>query len=85
MLKMKNRCESCKTKLDLTSSAFICSYECTYCADCATRMRHICPNCSGNLVERPKRTKNPLLAAVGQTNRRIKRAMGVDTDSGTSN
>lgn len=81
MLKMKNRCESCKTKLDLTSSAFICSYECTFCAECTTRMNHVCPNCSGNLVERPKRTKGPLSVVVAQTNRRIKSALGAKTDS----
>ena len=35
--------------------AFICSHECTFCGDCATALEHVCPNCSGELVRRPRR------------------------------
>jgi hypothetical protein len=32
-----------------------CSYECTFCRWCAEEMAHLCPNCGGELVSRPKR------------------------------
>ncbi|SDC75159.1 hypothetical protein SAMN05421749_11224 [Acinetobacter marinus] len=60
MLKMKSKCEKCQQSLSHESLAYICSYECTFCEICSTAMQHICPNCSGNLCERPKRTKQPL-------------------------
>jgi hypothetical protein len=37
-------------------NARICTFECTFCADCAAHVLHgICPNCGGNLVPRPIR------------------------------
>ena len=54
-LKMRNECEHCGVALDYNGDAFICSYECTFCAGCATGMGHVCPNCGGELVRRPKR------------------------------
>jgi hypothetical protein len=30
--------------------AFICSYECTFCAACTVEMDHVCPICGGELV-----------------------------------
>ena len=38
-----------------TATAVICSFECTFCADCGAQMEHVCPNCGGELVARPKR------------------------------
>jgi uncharacterized protein len=35
--------------------AFICTFECTFCADCAGALEHVCPNCGGKLVRRPRR------------------------------
>ena len=44
-LAMKDACERCATPLPLTSAdARICSYECTFCAECATAMDERCPN-----------------------------------------
>jgi hypothetical protein len=54
-LEMRARCESCGVHLDGTDAAFICSYECTFCAGCASSFDHTCPNCAGELVPRPKR------------------------------
>ena len=32
----------------------ICTYECTWCRDCADDVLHgVCPNCGGGLVPRP--------------------------------
>jgi len=37
-------------------AARICSYECTFCVDCAeTRLHNVCPNCGGGFVPRPIR------------------------------
>jgi hypothetical protein len=56
MLEMRTQCEKCETPLAAdTSDARICSYECTFCASCATEMGGTCPNCGGELLQRPKR------------------------------
>ncbi len=64
MLKMKNKCERCSAATPLTGEAYICSYECTYCQNCAVDMKLICPNCGGNLEVRPKRTRSPAAATT---------------------
>jgi len=60
MLEMRANCESCS--IDLSPSAvdvFICSYECTFCGDCAaSKFDYVCPNCGGKLVQRPTRDDN---------------------------
>ena len=49
MLILKPGCECCDRNLPPDSGeARICSFECTFCADCAeTRLNGICPNCGG--------------------------------------
>ena len=54
---MRNECERCGAALEDRGIAFICSYECTFCAACAPAMDHTCPNCGGELVARPRRPK----------------------------
>jgi hypothetical protein len=54
-LEMKSNCERCKGLLYEYQEAFICSHECTFCNKCTTELKKKCPNCSGELVERPKR------------------------------
>ena len=56
MLEMRSKCEKCGTYLPYDAEAFICSFECTFCGDCAASMDAICPNCSGELVARPRRS-----------------------------
>jgi len=60
MLEMKPNCESCDSRVEPTSTdVYICSYECTWCKNCAThKFDFICPNCGGNLVTRPARVEN---------------------------
>ncbi|MGB8110055.1 MAG: DUF1272 domain-containing protein, partial [Pseudolabrys sp.] len=37
-----------------SAEARICSYECTFCADCVeTKLNNVCPNCGGGFVSRP--------------------------------
>jgi hypothetical protein len=55
-LKMKYHCETCRAPLALDSEAYVCSFECTYCASCTIRTGGQCPKCSGELVRRPRRT-----------------------------
>jgi hypothetical protein len=55
-LEMKITCETCDKGLGQRGEAYICSYECTFCYECAEEKHgHICPNCGGELVPRPKR------------------------------
>ncbi|MGA2007007.1 MAG: DUF1272 domain-containing protein [Solirubrobacteraceae bacterium] len=57
MLKLLPNCECCDRDLPNGSpDARICSFECTFCAECAQeRFGGICPNCGGDLVLRPTR------------------------------
>jgi hypothetical protein len=54
-LQMKGECEKCRQQLPAAGMALICSYECTFCENCAAQMKNICPNCGGELVQRPRR------------------------------
>lgn len=54
-LEMREACEKCQAALDRQDEAYICSYECTFCPDCSAGMAHLCPNCGGELLRRPKR------------------------------
>jgi len=54
-LELREACERCKAALPPDSAAVICSYECTFCAECGEALAHVCPNCGGELVARPRR------------------------------
>ena len=54
-LEMKATCEQCESRLGTGDEVFICSYECTFCPACTAGMSHVCPNCGGELVRRPRR------------------------------
>ncbi len=57
-LEMRSICERCETALAADSAkARICSFECTFCADCSDAMKGRCPNCGGELLPRPRRIK----------------------------
>ncbi len=57
MLELRPTCENCNKRLPPESlEARICSYECTFCADCAEGLLHdVCPNCGGGFSPRPVR------------------------------
>ena len=57
-LLMKPACERCEAGLAEDGEANICSYECTFCPDCTLAIKHICPNCAGELLRRPKRIES---------------------------
>jgi uncharacterized protein len=54
-LEMRAECERCGAVLTVDGEAVICSFECTFCADCGDAIGHVCPNCGGELVPRPRR------------------------------
>ena len=54
-LEMRSTCERCSGALAADGEAAICSYECTFCIACAAELHRVCPNCSGELVPRPRR------------------------------
>jgi len=57
MLELRPACEHCaKALLPASTEARICSFECTFCADCVDSvLGGVCPNCGGNFVPRPIR------------------------------
>ncbi|MEJ6010173.1 DUF1272 domain-containing protein [Novosphingobium aquae] len=58
MLEMRPDCEKCGCDLPAEApGAFICSFECTFCAECADALDDHCPNCGGELMDRPSRSK----------------------------
>ena len=57
MLELRPSCEHCNKALPPASlEARICSYECTFCADCVEQVLcNVCPNCGGGFAPRPIR------------------------------
>ncbi|HSV04277.1 MAG TPA: DUF1272 domain-containing protein [Phenylobacterium sp.] len=74
MLALRPNCECCERDLPADSDqARICSFECTFCADCVeTRLGGRCPNCGGNLVARPIRPAAMLARFPASTERVLK-------------
>ncbi len=57
MLQLRPNCECCDKDLPPNApDARICTYECTFCADCVETVLHnVCPNCGGGFTPRPIR------------------------------
>lgn len=74
MLQMRPNCECCNKDLPPDSTAArICTFECTFCSDCAdSRLGHVCPNCGGDLVQRPRRPASKLAKYPASTERVLK-------------
>jgi len=73
MLEVRPTCERCGVDLPAeVSGAFICSFGCTFCAECADALDERCPNCGGELLDRPTRT-GEALGANPASKRRSKR------------
>lgn len=62
MLELRPNCECCDKDLPpVSADARICSFECTFCVSCAQdKLGGICPNCGGELVNRPRRPEGKL-------------------------
>jgi hypothetical protein len=48
----KDKCEKCGKLLATSSEGLACSFQCTFCEDCAEGFRRVCPNCGGPLEAR---------------------------------
>lgn len=85
MLELRPGCECCDRDLPPDShDALICTFECTFCVDCADRLLGgICPNCGGELVRRPIRPAAVLTRHPAST-RRIFKAEGCAAPGGAA-
>ena len=74
MLALRPNCECCDRDLPPDSPlARICTFECTFCADCSSgRFDGVCPNCGGDLVVRPIRPASALTRFPASSERVIK-------------
>jgi hypothetical protein len=56
-LELRPNCEYCDKDLPPDAAeAHICTFECTFCADCVERcLSNVCPNCGGGFAPRPIR------------------------------
>jgi hypothetical protein len=74
MLQLKPNCECCDADLPPDAvNARMCSFECTFCADCAEGvLAGRCPNCGGELVARPRRPAAMLAQYPASTQRVVK-------------
>lgn len=72
MLELRPNCECCDKDLPPQSTnAMICTFECTFCADCVEDVLHgVCPNCGGNFTPRPIRPQNKLANNPPSTTRK---------------
>lgn len=74
MLILKPNCEGCNRDLPPASpDARICSFECTFCADCAQGVfGGVCPNCGGDFAARPIRPAALLVKHPASTERHLR-------------
>ncbi|MGM5029830.1 DUF1272 domain-containing protein [Tardiphaga sp. 862_B3_N4_1] len=56
-LALRPNCEYCDKDLPPAArDAMICTFECTFCADCVeSKLFNVCPNCGGGFTPRPIR------------------------------
>lgn len=83
-MEFRRECARCHISLNDNDPAYLCANECTFCPACYRALKYVCPNCSGELVRRPRRgptltprrsapPPDPLLT--------IRRATGNDVDA----
>ena len=70
-LQLRPNCEYCDKDLPPAAmDARICSFECTFCADCVdTKLHNVCPNCGGGFAPRPIRPMREWRTGVSLTQR----------------
>jgi GNAT superfamily N-acetyltransferase len=55
-MEFRHECGRCHRALSELEAAYHCAQDCTFCATCYRRLNYVCPNCSGELVRRPRPT-----------------------------
>jgi uncharacterized protein len=75
MLELRPNCETCDVDLPNGSpDAYICTFECTFCASCVSDIhKGVCPNCGGNFSLRPTRPAAHLEKFPPSTKRVLKK------------
>ena len=70
MLELRPNCGLCDVDLPPESQdAWICTYECTFCAACVDGVLHdVCPNCGGGFQPRPIRPARAWRDGTGLVN-----------------
>jgi hypothetical protein len=70
-LSLRPNCEFCDKDLPPDSiEARICTYECTFCAECVdNHLSNVCPNCGGGFTPRPIRPAQDLRPGLGLRSR----------------
>src|SRR5208282_1436997 len=53
-MELRLECGRCHVALSADGPAYLCANECTFCATCYRQLKYVCPNCSGELVRRPR-------------------------------
>lgn len=74
MLELRPNCECCDRDLPPDDpDARICTFECTFCADCVDNvLGGRCPNCGGRFVPRPIRPAAALERHPASTRRVVR-------------
>ena len=74
MLELRPNCECCDRDLPPDAAGvMICTFECTFCADCAENvLGGVCPNCGGDFAPRPIRPAAMLKKYPASTRRVLK-------------
>ncbi|GLS40436.1 hypothetical protein GCM10010869_60330 [Mesorhizobium tianshanense] len=74
MLELRPNCECCDKDLPPEATdVLICTFECTFCADCVEYvLGGVCPNCGGNFAPRPIRPTAMLEKYPASTKRVLK-------------
>ncbi|NRP23112.1 hypothetical protein LPJGGPFB_06381 [Ensifer adhaerens] len=83
MLALRPNCECCDKDLPPDSrEAMICTFECTFCADCVEgKLGGSCPNCGGEFTRRPVRPAALLVKYPASTERVLKPQGCADADA----
>lgn len=70
-LELRPNCEGCDRDLPPDSlDARICTFECTFCADCVDQLlSNVCPNCGGGFAPRPIRPATEWRAGLSVSKR----------------
>jgi hypothetical protein len=53
-MELRGECGRCHAALREDGPAYVCVHDCTFCATCYRQLKYVCPNCSGELVRRPR-------------------------------
>lgn len=73
MLDLRPNCECCDRDLAPDADARVCTFECTFCAECGDNiLKGVCPNCGGDLQKRPTRPAAMLAKYPASTKRVVK-------------